>query len=184
MGRAYAEGIVLTANPADVPLLPVSVDTVDVFVADTVAGLANAGARLKRCVSASLSLPERMNGVFTIDSTEASMSDTVEKRMSPTAQIVVEQDSQGNAMMQRMRDRKVFFLRLYMKSNVVVSGATNYDLQITCPCFVNATQRGDQDDLYAGTYDLTLCYESGFAGWIEAVMKTSPAVAAYFGIVP
>ena len=156
IGKRYDENITLTANPSNVPLIAISPDTVSVYVADTLAGLDDASARMKRLVSASWGQSGKQGPIFTLDDTEASFSGTVERAFDMAAQIVVEQDSQGLAVMNKMRAKSLFYTRIECIGQDIISG-TPYRLRITFISFVSKTQRGDTDDLYTGTFDLEPC---------------------------
>jgi hypothetical protein len=182
MGRRYDEGITLTANPVDVPLIVADPDTVSIYVSDTLAGLSNANARLKRCVSANFSMQGRQTPIFTLDDSEMSFSASVERRETTyAAEIVCMQDSQADAIMARMRGKSVFWVRMEAVG-ATISGSNKFKFTLTFPCFVNATQRGDTDDIYAGTYSLTPVYNaSAFGastpGFIEARIVVPTAQA-------
>jgi hypothetical protein len=181
LGKIYQEGITLTPNPADVVLEPVSPEQVSVFAAASRLGLDQTGARLKRCLSANLNLAGRQSALFTLDDSEQSFSASVERYFDKTAQIVVEQDSQGSALMGSLKSNEVVWIR-YVAIGREIGTGVNYEMRITFPAFIKSTSRGDTDDIYAGTYDLEPVYVddafgSGLDGYLEVVLKTKAATA-------
>jgi hypothetical protein len=181
LGRVFQEGITLTSSTTDVALEPVSSNQVSVFVASTLAALDEPEARMKRCLSANFGLQGRQTPIFTLDDTEQSFSASVERFYDKTAQIVVEQDSQGNGLMGSLKRNDVFFVRYIARGREITTGQ-RLELHVTFPCQISSTSRGDQDDIYAGTYDLMSIFQSnafgsGKHGYVEVVLKTIAATA-------
>jgi len=178
MAQVFTDvNVLLTASPTAIPLVPIDMDAVSIYVADTYAGLSAGSARLKLCKSATFSLAGRQTAIFTLDDSAPSYSTTVEKKDTTyQAQIVLAQDSQGDALMARMRARNVPF---FVKYEAIGAGGRRFMLAFAC--YITATQRGDVDDLYAGTYDLTLCFVDGTAlaggaGSVYAEITTADTV--------
>ena len=176
MGKTYQEGITLSTGTVDVVLEPVSSNQVSVFVGATLVSLDNPAARLKRCLSANFNMSGRQSILTTLDDTEQSYSASVERFFEKSAEIVIEQDSQGSALMGSLKRNDVIYVRYVCKGREITTGL-NYQLQITFPAQIKSTSRQDSDDVYAGTYDLEPTYQTGFAGYVEVVLATAAASA-------
>lgn len=188
MGKAYDEGNDLTEVTVDVPLEPVSMEQVCVRVADTVAGLAQPAALLKRLVSANLAFSGRQSELFTIDCTEPSFSTALERFFEKTAQIVVMQDAQGIALMNRMRNKAIYWVQ-YQAIGRQINGtdpAKYFTLTLTFPVFGSGTDRSEQNDMFAATYDMELAYikddifGAGKGGFIKAELQTLTTTITQF----
>ena len=181
MGKSYQEGITLTVNPSDVILEPASSNQVSVFVAQTLAGLDDPSARMKRCLSASFSMAGRQSALMVLDDTEQSYSASVERRFDKSAQIVVEQDSQGSGLMGALKSASLFWVRYICKGREITTG-NPLTLQITFPAQIKSTSRQDNDDVFCSTWDMeptsvTGAFATGKSAYVEVLMKVAAATA-------
>ena len=183
MGGQFQEGADLTANPVEVVHIPIEPNTVNVFVADTIAGLSQAGAKLLVCKGASFSISGRRTPVFTLDSDVPTFTATVESAGSEfSAMVNVGQDEQGTALMNRMRASGIFFLRIEATSRQEITTGQPRKFTLTVPVSVKDTNRADSDDLYTGEYQLDVqfienAFGAGLNGLFEAKFRVATAAA-------
>jgi hypothetical protein len=176
----FQEGITLSSPVTTIPLVAASNDQVSIYVADTLAGLDQPGALLKGCLSSNFALGDRQTPIFTLDDSEKSWSVAVEKKYDKTAQIVVFQDTQGAEIMARLQANSVFFVRYVLRGRQIASGQ-NYEFTLTFPAMLSGTSRGDQDDAYVGTYDMSVtsvpsAFSANVDGYLRATVKVPTAV--------
>lgn len=174
MGGQFQEGADLTANPTEVVRIPIEPNTVNVFVADTLAGLSLPAAKLLVCKGASFGISGRRSPVFTLDSDVPTFTATVESAGSNfEAMVNVGQDEQGTAMMNRMRASGIFFLRIEATSRQEIVTGQPRKFTLTVPVSVKDTNRADSDDLYTGEYQMDVQFvENAFGAGINGLFET------------
>lgn len=183
MGGQFQEGAELTANPVEVVQIPIEPNTVNVFVADTLAGLSLSTAKLLVCKGASFGISGRRTPVFTLDSDIPTFTATVESAGSSfEAMINIGQDAQGTEMMNRMRASGIFFLRIEATSRQEITTGQPRKFTLTVPVSVKDTNRSDSDDLYTGEYQMDVqfvenAFGAGLNGLFEAKFRVSTAGA-------
>ena len=179
-GQFYEDGVALSSPINNVPQVSIEPDTVNVYVADTLAGLSLPAAKLSRCIAASWAMSGRQTPIFTLDDAVGSYSTIVERKdTSFGGSITVANDSEGMAIMNRMRLKSVFFVRFEATGRDIIA-ANPYRFTHTFPCFINETQRSDNDDLYVGEYQLTnvfldLAFGAGQSGFVETRVRVPAA---------
>ena len=162
-GGAFA----ITTGATVVPIRAVSPKTLDVFVGDSLTTLNH----LSEAFKAMWEFKGRLKPVETLDSTVPSFSYTIEDKMGFKGQLVMEQDAVANGFMANLRAAKTKFARITMRGAQIETGV-NYLIQITFPFKFREPKRGDNEGVYAGTYDLEPIYDAGFAGAVEVIVIT------------
>ena len=163
MAGIDASLIVMTAGTT-----PLSGGTGEGVSQTTPAGL----TKLLRCHRVEVNLPERFLQGMTLDSNEPSYSYIVEQGVEPTATIVLQHDSVSAAYMANLRAADTLFCRIIARGPIVETGFA-HRLQLTFPFKFTDNDRGDEDGVYSSTYELSMVYNSTFAGWIEAIVHNS-----------
>lgn len=164
IGRVLAHGITMTAAPTDVAKAIVSPKTIDVYVGDTVGGL----ARISRGFRGNVAIRNKLGPVMTLDSTEASFSAPVELAPDLTASLMLAKDSVGVGYMTDLRSSAQKFIRF--KSTGGSYGAGNYDIQVTMPFKFNTPDPGEEQGVDVYTYGLIPNYEAAYASAIEVIV--------------
>lgn len=164
IARTLQESVTIAAGPTDVAKAPVSPKSVNIFVGDTVGGL----AKITKCVEASWAMRNKAAPFFTFDSSQDSFLAHVERASDYTASLVVEHDSVGAGYMADLRTAKTKFMRI--KSTGGSYGAGNYDIQITFPFKFREPTRGDNQNVFCSTYQLQPIYDSTFGQAIEIIL--------------
>lgn len=160
LGQALEDNHALTsAGVTDIPLVPVLPTQVQIYLADTAAGLDAAGA-LERAISAEWSIGDRFGAAYFLDGT-ASWATDVETEPSLSTKLLMEADAAGMALLATMRAGATKFLRILAEGAEIESG-TNYTLQIDTACKItDVSEFSDEDGIFAiewtmdGFYDAT-----------------------------
>lgn len=169
MGRIMAESATLTANPTDIPKQLVSNKGIDVYVADTVAGLG--AGKLTKGFEVGWNFANHFNGLFTLDSAQNSFTEHVEVAPDFGANLRIEHDSYSAGLMADVLTAKQKFLRMIATGPEYGVG-TPYQIQITMPFIGNEPDPGDFEGAHSYNYALTPDYETTFASGIEIIIKT------------
>ena len=179
MGRRLAEeGVVSNPTPTKLPIIPVSADEDSHFVSDTLAGI-GAGL-LGRYFAGNFAITGRRKAIYPKRSDQASWAATVEMKNTVKAHIEVEQDSDSNAMMRRLRAAARAYYQILATGPVIPGvSATNYQHEITMPFTISSPDRGDTDDVYAGMYDLDAVDDATLGGFLRVRIRT-PLPASTF----
>lgn len=173
IGQRLVDAITMTASPTDIAISAVSPDTLDVYVADSVAGLA--AGHLGTCFMAKWGFKDRVKSRFTLNTSQTSFKDTVESKFNMTSQIVIEEDDTvAAAYMATLRARGKKYARIKMTGALI--GATQFEtIEITFPFKFKGNKPGDNEGTYAGTFDLLPIYDASFGGIVEIRVVTALA---------
>jgi len=167
LGRALQDGIALTANPSDVPLVPVLPTQVDVFLDNTAAALGT--TKLARVASVEFSLSDRFGPVWTLDSAVSGFAAHVETELKCTLKLLVQADAQGMALLPAMRNGDKRFVRL-RTTGPIIEGSTPYLFQVDmCGVVSDVGDFSDEDGVYAIEWTLQATYDSD---WRKALSVT------------
>lgn len=159
IGRDMADGITLTPTPTILPSVVLNPANTDVFIGDSIGGLANAG----RFFEANFNISGRYNPVVTLDSSQPSFSALVEGSPTLTARLVCEKDSVANGYMTDLKSAKTKYMRIKNTDPRIVTGSTHYDFQLTFPFKFREPDPADRQGVYANTYELVPIYDVTFA---------------------
>jgi hypothetical protein len=162
-GQTMTDGITMFTPVNDIPEQVCSPKLMDVYIADTEAGLA--AGHLDKCFKATWGFKNRQRGVMTLDSTFSSYSYTIEDKYSMTAQVTVEQDNTIAAkMFTDLRAANERWCQIVAQGMPIGgTGTTNYSLTLTFPFKFKSSKRQDESGVYSGVYDLLPVYDSTFA---------------------
>lgn len=172
-GRRITEGATLTATPTDLPPVLADPEKVDVWIGDDVAGL----ALLPKGVQAEFSIRNRMRPRFSFDSAQPSFLEHVFTRPELSAMVAMDHDATASGLFAKLRAKTPQVLRIKATGPEYAEGE-NYYVQITTPVILTQNPRGEQNDLYASTFNTTPYYEPTFmttGGWVEIIVATGDA---------
>lgn len=164
VGRTLQEVTTIAVGAVDVAKAPVHPKSINIFVGDTVAGL----AKITKCLEASWAMRGKAAPLFTFDSTQDSYIEHVERASDYSASLTVEHNSVGAGYMADLRTAKQKFMRI--KSTGASYGAGTYDFQLTFPFKFAEPTRGDNQNVYASTYRLIPDYETVSAQAVEFIL--------------
>ena len=166
-GQAMAGGITMTAAPTDVPVVPVDPASIDLYVGDTVAGL----ALVQRGLGVTLNFADKVGPAFFLKSSVSSFEDVVERPVTYGINLSVEHNSTAEGYMADLRAAKKKFLRIKCTGPEYGVG-TPYLLQITCPFEFQNPDRPDVQDIYTDAFPVVPVNDATFGGAIEVVLNT------------
>lgn len=159
IGQRLSDGIILTASPTAIPLVPVLPSQVSVFLADSAAGLDSATA-LTNAISASWGLTDRFSTFWALNATKTSFSDVVEAEPKLTAKLKMPADVTSMGLLATMRTGESIFLRVQATGEII--DAEPYSLTVDLALKVNeVSEFSDEDGVFAiewgfeGVHDTT-----------------------------
>lgn len=167
-GTAVAFGTAVSAF-ADQPILP---SQFDVYLSPTYAGIGSAGNKLLRALSVSWKLTNRRGPIWAIDSSQASYAGDVELEPAIEIKLLLEADSTGWALLDRMRDGATRYLRVVASGGTAVAGTAGtavYQLRSDNAVKVSAKPSGRQNNngLYAIEWTFQSVIDTSLAGGSE-----------------
>lgn len=170
-GQAISDGVSMTASPTYVPIHAVSPNSIDVFVGTSI----NNMALLPACYKASFGIKSRQKPVFRLRTDEQSYGGTVETKWGLSAQIVVEENTAEDAYLTDLRQHAMMYGRIEATGAQTEPGFFR-KIVLTFPFKFSGTKRGDNEGVYAGTYDLEPIYDASGVGYaVRAMIDTDYA---------
>jgi hypothetical protein len=151
--------------------IPISPRYPDVFVADTVAGLA--ANQLDRCDLFEWGVSDRFTPHFTLDSREQSYSAIVERKPTFSINLRMMHNTTSLALLDELRSGQTKIVRFLVEQDEIESGFP-YRLQITMGAKMANPQRGDNNDVYSNTIELIPVPTSELSGaFMEVELDTT-----------
>lgn len=128
--------------------------------------------RLLRASEFEFVVPDRYVPVMTLNAATPSFDTVVQQGVEPTAQLVLMHDAVSAAYMADLRAKTTRYLRVIATGQNIEAG-WRQSIKITFAFkFVNS-ERGDQDAVYASTYDLRPIYDTTLGGWVQIVVDNA-----------
>lgn len=164
MGKALSDGITMTATPTEIALKPILPTQVDLYLADTMAGLSGASA-MSRPISVSWHMGNRFGPVFPL-ATAGGTGFTADVELEPelTVKLKTQADSEGMGLLTNMRAGSTKYLRIKAVGELI-AGSYYYTLIIdTALKFEEPSDFSDEDGVFAiewngvGVHDSTAGY--------------------------
>jgi hypothetical protein len=172
MGRRVTDDITMTATPTLVPLVPVVPNQVDVYYADTQAGL-DAASALARVLTVDWNMSDRLSPIWALNSSETSFSGTVEKYPKNQLTVKMEANAEGMALLTNLREGTKKFWRILCTGPEIETGF-NYTFQIDFSGVVsNISPFSDEDGLYAITWTFDATIDSTWDNFMEVTLTNS-----------
>lgn len=175
IGRGFTDGVTLTATPTAVAAIPILPKHIDVFADPTSANLG--ATKLGRVLSWELSLKNRFNPLWVVDSSQSSYVATVEQAVDATFKMKLEADAAGMAFLTNARTPTKSFVRLKATSDQLAGTAIPYslawDMCLQVKTFPN--EIADQDGVYAVEWEFAFIHDPtwGKAHTVTLVNKTA-----------
>lgn len=167
IGQALQDGIVMTASPTALPIVPVLPTEVSVYLANTQAGLTGATA-LTRAISAEWGVEDRYSGIYPLNRSFSSFAAHVETEPKMQLKLKLAADADGMGLLSNMRAGTTKFARIETLGNTI-AGTVKYKLVIDLALQVaEVSDFSDEDGLYAieWTFD---CVHDGTWGKSHSV---------------
>lgn len=175
MGRALVDGITLTANPTSLPLVPILPTQVSVYLDNTFGALGT--TKLTRLISGDFSLGGRYGPVWVLDAANPSFVNHVETEPDLTTTLTLQADSQGMALLDRMRDGATRFLRIEA-IGALVPGATTANYKFTLDMAVKISDTGgfsDADGVYAIEFTALGVFDGAWGKTVQVTLVNDQA---------
>lgn len=166
IGKAISDGNAFTSNPTLIPKKSLNGKQVSVFLAADTGDLATSQVRP---LEVKWSVKDRHTPVFSVDDTESSFENTVEKGFMSMAQLTFPKGSDTNGYLDDLRNSETKFLQI-ISTGPIIEGSIPYMLDITMPFNFASPKRQAKSDVACEVYDLKAVYDSTFGGALTAVL--------------
>ena len=161
VGGALQDGITMTSTPASIPLVPCLPTQVDIYLADTAAGLSGATA-LTRALSWEWALSDRWENIWPIGSAFGTgPAGQVEGQPKFECKLKMEADAAGMGLLTQLRSGASKFMRIKIEGATIAS-TYKYLIQIDSALkVIDASEFSDEDKLvgiewtFLGVHDAT-----------------------------
>lgn len=178
IGEAMTDGISMTGTPTTIAATPILPTQVDLYVADTYAGLAGASA-LTRGFEAEFSIADRWATPWPLASASTSFIYGVEQpEPKITARLVHMADATGMGLLTQMRAGSSKFLRIKCVGALIAS-TYYYTLQIDMCCKVvsEPSEFEDRDGIYSIGWNFDIFNDSTWTRGLQVeITNTLTAV--------
>lgn len=149
IGAGLQDGITMTGSPTSIEQIPVLPTQVDVFLADTYAGLATADP-LARAISVNWAMRDRFGPVFPLGTASGTgYAATVETEPTLECRLKLQADAEGMGLLSVLRAGASRFLRILATGENIAS-TYDYTLQIdTAVKVASVSEFSDEDGVFA-----------------------------------
>lgn len=174
MGLLYSDGITMTAAPTSLPQVPILPKHVDLYIDSTFGALGT--TKYLRGFSFDLNMGGLYNPIWPLNSALTSYATSVENTEPDiTAEIRVEADATGMALLTTLRAGGTKYCRVIATSDVLAGAATAYHkLQVDFAAKVaEYSDFDDEDGLYVRPIPLQLVDDDDLALEITVVNTTA-----------
>ena len=167
LGKAVQDNQSLSAGTTTLSLLPVMPTQVQIYLADTAAGLAGATA-LTRAFAGGVTFENTSGPVFPLNAS-ASYAALVDTEPRATGKLRAAVDAEGMALLTNLRAGSTKFMRIKAQGDLI-SGADYNLVQADLACKVSNVQPfSDEQGVYAVEWEFTTVYDST---WTKAMEFT------------
>lgn len=169
IGQALENGVTMTASPTSIDLVPVLAGQVDIYLADTHAGL-DAAAALGRPLAVDVEIADRYNPVWAIGTATNSWASFVEAEPKATTKLKMEANTEGMALLANMRSGATKFIRI-QALGATISGANKYKLRIDAALQVkDVSDFSDEDGVFAIEWSLAMVHDATWGKALEIIV--------------
>lgn len=166
LGQAL-QAATFSPNPVQIPNVPITPASVDIFLDLSSAGLGT--TKLHRVMNATWSIKGKYGPVWAFDSTTNGYVAIVERRPTAELKIQVEADAQGMQLKQYLAQTQTVFVRIQARGPVI-GGTITYALQLDWAGQVSAiSDFSDVDGVYAIEWTLSATHDPT---WAKALAVT------------
>lgn len=123
IGTRLEDNIVLSAGATELVPVPIYIGQTDIFLDPTFATIGT--TKLARCKTARLSIGDRWNPVWVIDSTKPSFAAHVENAPTVRLELTVEADAAGMALLGNLRNGDTRFVRIRSQGPLIAAAVFN-----------------------------------------------------------
>lgn len=179
MGQLLEDPFTMTtlASAAEIPLIPVLPDHINLYIASTAAGL-DAASVLNRGFEFTVGIGNKVAPVWPLRRANTSWAAPVETPIEYTASITMEADTEGMALLTNFRANTKVFIRLQAQGAQIEAGTPGvYELfQFDFCGFISEPGGyGDQDGVVSKTWGLTGSSDSTWGKMYECIIHNTMA---------
>lgn len=168
IGKALQDNQALSGSTTEVALLPVMPTQVQLYLADTAAGLAGATA-MTRAFSGGFTLENTAGAVYPLNAS-SSFAAIVDTEPRASGRLMAAVDAEGMAPLTNLRAGSTKFMRIKATGDLI-SGADYNTLTVDMACKVtNVQQFRDEQGVYAVEWEFTLAHDSTWTKALEIVV--------------
>ena len=161
LGQRLSDGIALTGSPTSITEKPILPTDIDIYLDPTSGALGT--TKLTRVLGCTISLGDRFNPVWVLNSANNSFVAHVESEPSAQITLMLEADTQGMANLPIMRAGTTQFLRA--KATSADLAGTGFPYSLTWDAAVKVSEVGefsDEDGVYAVEWTFDQVHDSGW----------------------
>jgi hypothetical protein len=144
MGRALQDSVAITGSPTAIALQPIAPQEIDVYFADTQAGLDGA-TKLAGDYSVSFKISNRFSQLFALDSAQTSFGTIVELKPEVELSLVLDADDAGYAPLAKLTAGGKQFIRVKATGPQTEVGQTYLFNLDFCGAVMSYPGTGEQD---------------------------------------
>lgn len=173
-GQALSDGISLTGTPTALPLIPILPKEASVYLDTTGAGLGT--TKLTRVLSGELNIASRFGPLWVVDAAQTSFAAHVEQPIEIEMKLMLEADSNGMALLSRLRDGATRFIRVEFVSPQLVGTATPYSLRLEMAGQItDVSDFSDQQGVYAVEWTFTGVQDATWGKFLNVELTNQQA---------
>lgn len=174
IGRAMEEGVALTPDPVEIPIMPVNGDHWDVFADNAAETLGD--TKLLAVYEAGLSFSDMFEQEYTLNSSNRSFNSLYDAE-EPTFEwtMMLGADAVAEAYLTNLRDSKPKFIRLRATGPEIADGV-NHSIEVDMSVFVTDVDSYQSNDgIYVLPLTFTLAYDPEWGKAMEIRVVNSLA---------
>lgn len=161
MGQRLQDAITLTPGPTSIEEKPILTTDIDVYIDPTSGALGT--TKMLRVLNANISLGDRFNPVWVLNTANNSYVAHVEAEPSAQVTLSMEADTQGMANLPIMRAGTTQFIRIKATSPDLAGTGFPYSLTWDAACkVVEPGDFTDEDGVYAMEWTFDMVHDSGW----------------------
>jgi hypothetical protein len=159
IGKAFLDGITMTASPTAIATQPMLPATVNIYLDSTAAGLGT--TKLTRALQAGWNISDRYGPLWTLNSAISGYAARIETEPTAEGHLMVEADSTGMGLLTQLRAGSSRFLRIEVLDTALVgAGPATYSAQFDFAIKFNAwSEFNDEDGLWAVDVPWTVVHD-------------------------
>jgi hypothetical protein len=161
IGQRLSDGVALTAAPTAIEEKPILPTHIDVFLDATSAGIGV--TKLTRVLTADLTIGDRFNPVWTLNSALGSFASHVEAVPDVSLELLVEADAAGMALLNTLRAGGTHYIEVRATHTDLAGTALPYWFKFQMAAKISdVSDFSDEDGLYAITWTNKPIYDASW----------------------
>lgn len=167
----------MAQSPIEYTLAPIQGNQLDLYLADTYAGLSGA-SRFTQGFGGEFKMAGRQEGAYFIDSTQESWSEAVEGDPTGTLKLTVAADDVGMTFLDRIRTTATLFVRVLATGSLIESVTPDYyqtqrlDLSVKV---LKISEKKAQGQVVAYDFDCELAHDATWGYAMQCFVRTNLA---------